>query len=120
LRAARVIVDVKMALGEMSKEEAVDMLMSTPMDERIAREEVDDFFAAPTGGIVYLIGKLQIEQLLAERKRQLGDRFDIREFHDQLMELGWLPLALARWEMMQDDSQLRTFFLDNTPLPLNH
>jgi uncharacterized protein (DUF885 family) len=99
LRALRVIADVKMALGEMSVEEGTELLMSTPMDRRIASEEADDFFAAPTGGIVYLIGKMQIEELLAERRRQLGDRFNLREFHDALMEAGWVPLALTRWEM---------------------
>ncbi|MBT8441189.1 MAG: DUF885 domain-containing protein, partial [Gammaproteobacteria bacterium] len=57
LRAMRVIVDVKMALGDMSAEQGIAMLMSVPMDRRIASEEVDDFNAAPTGGIVYQIGK---------------------------------------------------------------
>jgi hypothetical protein len=117
LRALRVIVDVKMALGEMTKEEAVATLMSTPMDRRIAREEVDDFFAAPTGGIVYLIGKLQIESLLSKRRRQLGDDFRLRTLHDELMTAGWVPLALTEWEMTGESRAVQILFEDRRPLP---
>lgn len=106
-----------MALGEMTVEEGTELLMTTPMDRRIASEEADDFFAAPTGGIVYLIGKMQIEDLLGERKRQLGERFNLKEFHDALMEAGWVPLALTRWEMIGLDGDVGSFFQDRTPLP---
>ncbi len=59
--------------------------MTVPMDRRTASEEADDFFAAPTGGIVYQIGKMQIERLLGERRLQLGADFDLRRFHDDLV-----------------------------------
>ena len=106
-----------MALGEMTKEEAVATLMSTPMDRRIAREEVDDFFTAPTGGIVYLIGKLQIESLLSKRRRQLGDDFRLRTLHDELMTAGWVPLALTEWEMTGESRAVQILFEDRRPLP---
>ena len=118
LRALRVIVDVKMALGKMTKAEAVATLMSTPMDRRIAQEEVDDFFAAPTGGIVYLIGKLQIESLLGKRRRQLGNAFRLRTFHDELMVAGWVPLALTEWEMTGESLAVEKLFEVGPPLPL--
>jgi hypothetical protein len=117
LRAMRVIVDVNMALGGMSLGEGVRALMSVPMDERIAREEADDFFTAPTGGIVYLIGKIQIEQLLSDRRRQLGARFDIREFHDAVMQAAWVPLELTRWEMTGAGDRVDAMFADRTPMP---
>jgi hypothetical protein len=44
-------------------------------------------------------GKLQIFKLLADRKMQLKEKFDLREFHDQLITLGSLPIALLRWEI---------------------
>ena len=117
LRALRVVVDVKMALGEMSVDEAVSALMTVPMDRRIASEEADDFFAAPTGGIVYLIGKMQIERLLAERRRQLGDRFSLRRFHDDLVAAAWVPIELTRWEMTGAGDKVRRMLDDRTPAP---
>jgi uncharacterized protein (DUF885 family) len=117
LRALRVIVDVKMALGEMSVDEAVDVLMTTPMDRRIASEEADDFFAAPTGGIVYLIGKMQIERLLANQRQVLGDAFSLRQFHDDLVGAAWVPIALTSWEMTGAEENIRRMIDDRTPMP---
>ena len=117
LRALRVIIDVKMALGQMTAAQAVAALMSVPMDRRIASEEADDFFAAPTGGTVYLTGKLQIEDLLAERRRQLGAAFDVQEFHDRLVEAAWVLLELTRWEMTGNGDRVRKLLADRTPLP---
>ncbi len=117
LRALRVIVDVKMALGEMTVDEAVAALMTVPMDRRIASEEADDFFAAPTGGIVYLVGKLQIERLLTERRRQLGDRFSLRTFHDDLVAAAWVPIELTRWEMTGAGEHARRMIADREPMP---
>ena len=118
LRALRVIVDVSMALGEMTVEEAIAALMKTPMDRRIASEEADDFFAAPTGGIVYLIGKLQIERLLAERRQQLGIRFDLQQFHDDLVSAAWVPIELTRAEMMRDEEFVQQLINDRSSMPL--
>ena len=117
LRAMRVIVDVKMALGEMSVDEAVAALMSVPLDERIASEEALDFLAAPTGGIVYLIGKLQIERLLAERRRQLGADFDLGKFHNDLVAAAWVPIELTRWEMTGNGENVRRLLDDRSPVP---
>ena len=117
LRALRVVVDVKMALGEMSVDEATAALMTIPMDRRIASEEADDFFAAPTGGIVYLIGKMQIEKLLGERRQQLGSAFSLRQFHDDLVAAAWVPLELTRWEMTGADENVRRMIEDRSPMP---
>lgn len=117
LRAMRVIVDVKMALGEMSVDEAVTALMTIPMDRRIASEEADDFFAAPTGGIVYLTGKLQIERLLAERRQQLGAEFDLGRFHNDLVAAAWVPIELTRWEMTGNGENVQRMIEDRSPMP---
>ena len=117
LRAMRVIVDVKMALGEMNVDEAVAALMTIPLDNRIASEEALDFLAAPTGGIVYLIGKLQIERLLAERRQQLGDEFDLGAFHDELVAAAWVPIELTRWEMTGNGANAQRMLEDRSPVP---
>lgn len=117
LRALRVVVDVKMALGEMSAQEAAAALMSVPMDARTASEEADDFFAAPTGGTVYQIGKMQIERLLGERQRQLGAGFNLRQFHDDVVSAAWVPLELTRWEMTGAGENAKRMLADRTPMP---
>ena len=117
LRAMRVIVDVKMALGEMSVDQATAALMTIPLDRRIASEEAADFFAAPTGGIVYHIGKLQIERLLAERRQQLGAGFDLGRFHNDLVAAAWVPIELTRWEMTGIGENVRRMLDDRSPMP---
>lgn len=117
LRALRVVVDVKMALGEMSAQEGAAALMSVPMDARTASEEADDFFAAPTGGTVYQIGKMQIERLLGERQRQLGAQFNLRQFHDDVVNAAWVPLELTRWEMTGEGANAERMLADRSPMP---
>lgn len=117
LRALRVIIDVQMALGRMTAAQGTEALMTIPMDRRIASEEADDFFAAPTGGLVYLIGKVQIEELLGERRQQLGTRFKLREFHDDLVERAWVPIELTRWEMTGRGDRVHRLLADRTPMP---
>jgi len=117
LRALRVIIDVRMATGEMSVDEATAALMTVPMDRRIASEEADDFFAAPTGGIVYQIGKMQIERLLAERRNELGDAFSLRDFHDRLVEAAWVPIELTRYEWTGHDEHVDRMLANDRPMP---
>ena len=117
LRALRIIVDVKMALGDMSVDEAVSTLMTVPMDRRIASEETLDFLAVPTDGIVYQIGKMQIERLLGEQRNDLGERFDLRRFHDELVAAAWVPLELTRFEMTGRGEQVRKMLADRRPMP---
>lgn len=117
LRALRVVVDVRMATGDMSVDEAIRALMTVPMDRRIASEEADDFFAAPTGGIVYLIGKMQIERLLGERRNDLGDTFHLGRFHDGLVGEAWVPVELTRYEMTGRDEQIAAMLADDRPMP---
>jgi hypothetical protein len=108
LRALRVEVDVKLALGEFTIAQAADYLARTvPMDRRTAEDEAASFASAPGLAIAYEIGKLQIERLLAERRLQLGDTFSLREFHDYVWSNGNVPLALQRWELAGLDDDIR-------------
>jgi hypothetical protein len=54
-----------------------------------------------------MTGRLQIFRLLADRKMQLGDKFDFREFNDQLISMGSVPLALLRWEITGLDDEAK-------------
>ena len=61
-------------------------------------------------GSGYILGKIQLEQLLAERSLQLRDDFDLGAFHDELLSQGMIPLTLLRWEMTGYDDQVREYW----------
>jgi uncharacterized protein (DUF885 family) len=108
LRALRVEIDVKLALGELTIPQAADYLArAVPMDKKTAETDAADYVAAPGLGIAYEIGKLQIERMLAERRLQLGDKFDLRQFHDYVWSNGNLPLSLQRWELLGLDDDMK-------------
>jgi uncharacterized protein (DUF885 family) len=101
LRALRVEVDVKLALGEFTIAQAADYLQKTvPMDSHTAHAEAAFFASSPGQAISYQIGKTQILRFLAEARRQQGDKFDLQAFHDFLWLNGNVPIALQRWEYL--------------------
>jgi uncharacterized protein (DUF885 family) len=101
LRALRVEVDVKLALGEFTLEQAAKYLQEkVPMDEQTARQEAIAFSTNPGGAMTYQIGKLQILKFLADARMQQGDKFNLRAFHDLLWKNGNVPIALQEWEYL--------------------
>ena len=101
LRALRVEVDVKLALGEFTIAEASDYLeRMVPMDRHTAEEEAVFFAAAPGQAISYQIGKLQTLEFLAEARVREGARFDLRKFHNFLWLNGNVPISLLRIEYL--------------------
>lgn len=112
-RAARVPADVWLQTGRMNVQQVVDYwLPRVPyLDENVARVDAEIYLRRPPGyGIGYTIGALQMQRLLADRKRQLGDDFDLRAFHDEFIAIGWLPLSLIRWQMTGLDDEVRHFW----------
>lgn len=107
LRALRVEVDVKLALGRFTIAQAADYLARTvPMDRRTAEDEASSFAALPGQAITYQIGKIQIQRMLADARRAQGDQFSLRRFHDFVWKNGNVPLSLQRWEMLKDPSEV--------------
>jgi uncharacterized protein (DUF885 family) len=101
LRALRVEVDVKLALGEFTLEQAAKYLeQKVPMDSGTAHQEAIAFSTGPGQALTYQIGKLQITKLLAEARMQQGEKFNLRAFHDFVWKNGNLPIALQRWEYL--------------------
>jgi uncharacterized protein (DUF885 family) len=87
------------------------------LDRNVARVDAEIYLRRPPGyGIGYTIGTLQMQRLLADRKRQLGDAFDLKTFHDEFMAAGRLPLSLIRWEMTGLDDEVRHFW-KREPMP---
>jgi len=107
LRALRVIVDVKVALGTITTEQAVDyMVHNVPIDEADARAEVTQMGETPGQKIAYQTGKLQILQMMEDARLKQGDKFSLRDFHDYLWLNGNVPIALQRWEYLGLDDEV--------------
>jgi uncharacterized protein (DUF885 family) len=96
-RAVRIIVDVKLARGEMSFEDAVGMLMKeASMSREGATAEVRRYTQTPGYALSYLLGKHLILQLWEEIKHKMGSRFNDKFFHDTITANGYLPVAMVR------------------------
>jgi uncharacterized protein (DUF885 family) len=107
LRALRVEVDVKLALGEFSLQQGADYLARTvPMDRATALGEAAMFSSTPGQGISYQIGKLQITKLLSDARRAQGKDFSMLQFNNFVWNNGNVPIALQRWELLQDVSDV--------------
>jgi hypothetical protein len=109
-RAARVPADIGMQRNEMTVEQAVGYMRDrTPfLDADVARVDAEIYLRRPPGyGIGYTVGYLQMRKLLADRRWQLGEKFDIRQFHDDFLSRGRLPLSLLRWEITGLDDEVR-------------
>ena len=101
LRALRVEVDVKLALGEFTLDQAAKYLQEkVPMDSDTARQEAIAFSTGPGQAITYQIGKLQILKFLADARMQQGDKFNLRTFHNFIWKNGNVPIALQQWEYL--------------------
>ena len=114
LRALRVEVDVKLALGEFTLEQAANYLAATvPMDRRTALGEAAMFSSTPGQAISYQIGKLQIIELLSDARLKQGPAFSMLNLNDFVWNNGNVPLSLQRWELLGDASQVPAV----TPVP---
>lgn len=101
LRALRVEIDIRLATGDFSIEQAAEYLArAVPMDYETALEEAIFFSFNPGQAISYQVGKIQILRFLADAKLDQGDDFSLRHFHDFLMNNGNVPIALQRWEYL--------------------
>ncbi len=108
LRALRVDVDVNLALGNYTIKDAAKYLASTvPMDYASAIHEAGFFALTPGQGISYQIGKLQILKLISDGKLLLGDKFNLKDYHDYMLDNGNVPIALQRWEYLGLKDQIK-------------
>jgi len=117
LRALRVEVDIRLASGEFTIDQAADYLAHTvPMDRETAANEAVFFACNPGQAIAYQIGKIQIEKFLADARLDQGDAFSLRHFHDFLLRNGNVPIALQRWEYLHRDDEIKRLkALDSQP-----
>ena len=94
-RACRLVVDTGMHLFGWTRQEAIDYLQeNTAKTEQDIAVEVDRYIVWPGQALAYKIGELKIKELREKAKRELGSRFDIRRFHNALLDNGPLPLDI--------------------------
>jgi uncharacterized protein (DUF885 family) len=95
LRAMRLVVDTGIHSKGWTRDQAIDyMLGHSGMGRTDATAEVERYIAIPSQATAYKIGALTIQRLRDKAKAELGDRFDIREFHAQVLNTGALPLQI--------------------------
>ena len=101
-RAIRLVVDVAMHTGKMTREEAIKYTTDNePVTEQYATSEIERYMAWPGQALSYKIGELKIEELRDKYKKLLGNKFSIRDFHDAVLKGGCLPLTV--FESYMDD-----------------
>jgi uncharacterized protein (DUF885 family) len=110
LRAARLVVDSGMHVLGWSRQQAIDyVLANTTETADRAAAEIDRYIAVPGQATAYMIGNLEIRKLRTEAERALGSRFDIKAFHDAVLEDGSMPLwalreKIERWIAAQQNA----------------
>ena len=92
-RAVRLVIDTGMHYFHWDRQKAIDFFLeNAPKTELDVTNEVDRYIAWPGQALAYKIGELKFKELRARAQQKLGARFDLREFHDQLLGAGSLPL----------------------------
>ena len=93
-RAARIVIDVKLSRGEMTFDEAVQMLMDEAgMDEGHARTEVSRYTMSPGYPLSYLLGRHLIMEARKELEQEFGSEFNLKLFHDTIINAGSIPVS---------------------------
>ncbi|MFN2327801.1 MAG: DUF885 family protein [Chromatocurvus sp.] len=112
-RAARVKPELMMQANAWTYDEALTSLTTrTPYwmgpDDAIARFDLELYLRQPGYGIGYYMGKVELEKLFAEVAAEQGLDFDIKQFHDEFLAIGRIPISLIRWEMTGRDDEIAT------------
>ncbi len=95
LRAMRLVVDTGIHSKGWTREKAIDYMMAnSDMGRTDATAEVERYIAIPSQALAYKLGALTIQRLRKKAEVALGAKFDIRAFHDQVLNTGALPLAV--------------------------
>ena len=92
-RASRLVVDTGLhAMGWTRDQALAWMTEHTPLPRIEVESEVDRYISYPGQALAYMVGRREIVRLRAEATERLGQRFDLREFHDLVLRAGIVPL----------------------------
>jgi len=94
-RAVRLVVDTGIHSKNWSREQVVDFFRkSGAIDEPLIQSETDRYIAWPAQALSYKLGQLKFRELRERAEKELGPKFDIRAFHDEMIDGGTLPLDM--------------------------
>ncbi|WP_276963484.1 DUF885 domain-containing protein [Chryseobacterium sp.] len=100
LRAVRLVVDTGLHTGKMTREEAIRYFLSNiSYDEGAVTAEVERYMAMPGQALGYKIGSLRIRELREKYQKELGNKFNLASFHDEVLSQGCLPLDVLNRKM---------------------
>jgi prolyl oligopeptidase len=99
-RAVRLVVDTGLHYMRWERQQAIDFFRAnTAKQELEVVNEVDRYIAMPGQALAYKIGQLKISAIRSKAETKLGNKFDIRAFHDEILKDGALPLDLLEAKM---------------------
>ena len=99
-RAVRLVVDTGLHYMRWDRQKAIDFLLgNTAKQELDVVNEIDRYLAMPGQALAYKIGQLKISAIRARAEKTLGNKFDLRAFHDEILKDGALPLDLLEAKM---------------------
>jgi uncharacterized protein (DUF885 family) len=93
-RAVRLVVDTGIHSMGWSRDQVVDYMRKNDVNEPLIQSETDRYIAWPAQACSYKLGQLKIIELRERAKKELGSKFDIRTFHDEILSGGGLPLDM--------------------------
>ena len=103
VRGARAIVDVKLAAGEWTVDQAADFYEAqSGFTKAASRAAVNGIALEPGYVIAYTVGRLQLQTLLGEYLHRTGERGSLHDFHDRLLSYGSVPFAVVQAELLDD------------------
>ncbi len=95
LRAMRLVVDTGLHAKGWSREQAIEyMVTNSALAQSDIEAEVERYMAIPAQALSYKVGQLKITELRARAEKQIGSFFDVREFHNQVLQSGSLPMSI--------------------------
>jgi len=105
-RAARLVIDTGVHHKGWTRAQAIQYLAShTALSQHEVETEVDRYISWPAQALSYKLGEIKILELRASAEKELGSRFDIRAFHDEVLGLGSVPLPVL-------EQRIGTFIAD--------
>ena len=95
-RAVRLVVDTGIHDKNWSRQQVIDYMHANDLNDALVQTEADRYIAWPGQALAYKIGQLTIRKLREEARAQLGPKFDIKAFHDEIINGGAMPLDLLQ------------------------
>jgi len=90
----RLVVDTGIHDKGWTRDQVIAYMRANDVNEVVAQAETDRYIAWPGQALAYKMGQLKIRELRERAKKELGARFDIKAFHDEILDGGALPLDL--------------------------